>query len=45
MMYNTHQNNKGIIKLKGKGFIVRNHSDIKLTLKNNSYEWNTLQLD
>ena len=31
----------GIIKLKGKGFIARNHSDIKLSLKNNSYEWNT----
>jgi len=31
----------GIIKLKGKGFIVRNHSDIKLTLKDNTYEWNT----
>ena len=31
----------GIIKLKGKGFIVRNHSDIKLTLKDNTYNWNT----
>ena len=30
-----------LYKLKGKGFIVRNHSDIKLTLKDNTYEWNT----
>jgi len=31
----------GIIRFKGKGFIVKNHSDIKLKIKDNLYEWTT----